>query len=290
MVMVGIIGGLASQMNDYAFLLALKKRYPSLSIKAVDGCFDHNGYELERVFGIHLDWAERRMAQPLVNFHIAPPGLTTKVFNAGHRIREFIVGSRKTHLNMVDYSNLDCVFPLDFQARDYVFWGNCRIETYQSVEPDLLAAFKFKRELTETNCEIAKRISEENSVAIHLRRGDYKKCGFALLGDEYYRAAVRAVSECLHNPSYFVFSDDIACAREMFRDLPRVTFVTGNRGNDSSVDMRLMSLCKHNITANSGFSMMAAWLNANKGKVVVAPKCPEEKDSAILNNWNWIQI
>ena len=86
MVMVGIIGGLASQMNNYAFLLAIKKRCPGLSIRAVDGCFDHNGYELERVFGIHMDWVERRMAQPLVDFHIAPPGLATKVFNAGHWI------------------------------------------------------------------------------------------------------------------------------------------------------------------------------------------------------------
>lgn len=290
MVMIGFLGGLASQMNDYAFFLAMKRRYPDLEIKAVNGCFEHNGFELDRVFGIHLDWVDRRLAQHLVDFHIAPPGIARKICNVGHRMRVALLGARKTQLNMADYSSVEKMLPVEFLKESCAIWGNCANEVYQEVEKCLRKDFRFRCELTGENQELSSRIRAENSVSLHVRRGDYFEWGFRILGEDYYRAAIEAIERRVGNPAYYVFSDDLPCVKAMFRDLPNVTFVTRNRGKDSAVDMQLMSMCKHNIIANSGFSFMGAWLNDNAGKIVVSPRARNERDASVLSQWGWVQI
>jgi hypothetical protein len=49
-------------------------------------------------------------------------------------------------------------------------------------------------------------------------------------------------------------------------------YVEHNQGADSFNDMRLMSLCQHQIIANSSFSWWGAWLNKYPEKIVIAPK------------------
>lgn len=290
MIVVGFIGGLASQMNDYAFLLAMRKRVPNCEIKAVNGCFEHNGYELDRVFGVKLDWADPQGVKRMLNFHLGRNDVRTKLCNGWHRLRTHLIGPRRTQLNMVDYSLPNRSLPLDVENNDCVFWGNCTRETYPEVDSEFRKAMEFKLLLSGENRELAGRIGEGNSVSIHLRRGDYVRGGYRLLQADYYREAIRRMEQRVENPHYYIFSDDVKCAQEMFGDLRQKTFVDWNKGADSCFDMRLMSLCKHNIIANSGFSFMAAWLNATPGKVVVAPRCPDAKAAAVTEKWGWIQI
>lgn len=73
----------------------------------------------------------------------------------------------------------------------------------------------------------------------------------------------------VNNAYLYVFTNDPEWVKAEFKtDLP-MKFITENTGTDSYKDMLLMSLCKHNIIANSSFSWWGAWLNTNKDKLVI---------------------
>ena len=116
-----------------------------------------------------------------------------------------------------------------------------------------------------------------NSVSVHIRRGDYisNKDTNALLGVcpmDYYDRAIAYIVERVVNPCFYFFSDDIAWVRRTFSLPFQSRFVDHNSGRQSFNDMRLMSLCRHHIIANSSFSWWGAWLGRNGDKTVIAPR------------------
>lgn len=114
-----------------------------------------------------------------------------------------------------------------------------------------------------------------NSVSLHIRRGDYvtqKNVSehMGVLPLEYYQAARAHMAERIQEPYFFVFSDDIEWARKnMFME--NATYIS-RKGLKDYEEMMLMSMCAHNIVANSSFSWWGAWLNQNPHKIVIAPE------------------
>lgn len=132
---------------------------------------------------------------------------------------------------------------------------------------------------SELDNQIIKKIKKHNSVSIHIRRGDYvnNKQSFNVHGVcslDYYNAAISLILSKVQNPYFFIFSDDLVWAKQNL-SLPsssNVVFVDHNNTENAFQDMRLMSMCHHNIIANSTFSWWAAWLNLTKEKIVIAPQ------------------
>ena len=152
-----------------------------------------------------------------------------------------------------------------FQSEKY-------FEPFQEVVRD---CFTFKKPLSGKNAEIAEVIKSTNAVSVHIRRGDYVSNAKSITiyvknSSEYYENAINRIRKQVENPVFFVFSDDPEEAKKIISS-PGTTFVDWNSGKDSYVDMQLMSLCKHNIIANSSFSWWGAWLNKSAEKIVIAP-------------------
>jgi hypothetical protein len=108
---------------------------------------------------------------------------------------------------------------------------------------------------------------QENSVSLHVRRTDYitSKGFHPVQTIEYYNKALETIGN--YN-QLLVFSDDINWCKDNLK-YDNIFFV---ENQDSVEDLWLMSLCTHNIVANSSFSWWGAWLNKNKNKTVIAPK------------------
>lgn len=130
----------------------------------------------------------------------------------------------------------------------------------------------------------------ENSIAIHVRRGNYVERAneFPPQTVEYYSAGYDTINES--NANVYVLSNVIDWCKENIK-FKNVHYV---ENETHFVDLYIMSLCKHNIIANSSFSWWGAWLNDNPNKIVVAPKNwfgpSQNLNTSDIRPPTWIQI
>ena len=148
---------------------------------------------------------------------------------------------------------------------------------FKSIESIIREEFTVITPPDSQNAEMAAQITGCNALSLHVRRGDYvsnpkANAHHGTCTMDYYKQAVELTAKQVSSPVFFVFSDDIEWVKTNLQvDFPTV-YVDHNGPEKNYEDLRLMSLCKHNIIANSSFSWWGAWLNSNKEKLVYAPQ------------------
>ena len=121
----------------------------------------------------------------------------------------------------------------------------------------------------------------DKNISIHFRLGDYKKVQefHPLATYTFYENALEYIKNVYPNETFtilfFCEEEDIEDVMitidklaEKFTDF---RFIRGEKSLSDWEQMLLMSLCHHNIIANSSFSWWSAYFNSNNDKIVCYP-------------------
>lgn len=280
-------------MDQYSFYLALKHRYPNVIYK-----FElynltppqHNGQELERVFGIKLPLATAKEVATLSEYYPIT-GKFRRLFSLLYSVRRYVWGPKSSHIRLEDSS---AFYPEVFELsslKSYLFTSNWGNEKYrEGIEEEIQEAFTFRSIEDDQNRKFKSEIESTNSISLHVRHGDYVKYNFPILPLDYYKRAYELIKRKIEKPKFFVFSDDKDYIKRNFSFLGDYTVVDCNSGENSFRDMQLMSLCKHNIIANSTFSYWGAVLNKNREKIVIAPSHHVSTTKNPIAKSSWLLI
>jgi hypothetical protein len=296
MLLVELLGGLGNQMFQYAFgrsvstHLGVQVKFDirNLLDRKPKSNFTFRDYELD-VFRAELLIAT---ASELALYDVLPAGRLTQF---SKRIQRKITGAQRfveKELFVYDSSVLQA-------GRNTYFEGYWQSEKYFAPYTSLIRdAFRFRQPLTGLSHALAEKMQEAPSVAVHVRRGDYitnplTNTIHGTCTPAYYQQAVASIQERVGDVNLFVFSDEPDWVKKNLHFAVPTTYVTHNKGKASYQDMQLMSLCQHNIIANSSFSWWGAWLNNNPAKNVIAPKQwfqLENINSTNLIPASWLQL
>lgn len=269
MIIIKLIGGLGNQMFQYAlgrhlaykFNTALKLDITGLVDRRPRENFTLRNYEFE-VYNIQAQIATKNEIAAFIS--------DQTLFNMTIKIK------KKVGLIKIKFETEQKFQPSVLTMGSNVYLaGYWQSEKYfNAIEIIIRNDLQPKEPLPSTSQKQLDLICNENSVSLHIRRGDYAtnilaKQVLGTLSLDYYKKSTQFISQKVLNPYFFIFSDDLNWVKQNMNLNYPFEIIDGN---PDYADLYLMSMCKHNIIANSSFSWLGAWLNPNLNKVVIAPK------------------
>lgn len=272
MIFLKLQGQLGNLMFQLAFYMRLKEKYPRKKILLVYNNYRYLSqiiFKIKRI--IKLNNKETNHKRILKNSFKSSKVFEKIEFDKGKNFK------KSSTLKMIEDSNIQDVFNfIDSNPDSNIlldgFWQSEVF--FAPIKQEIISKFTFKKFKNEKNFLTQKLIITNNTVSIHIRRGDYLnpkiKSYFHTCDLDYFNNAISYFKNIIKDPLFVIFSDDISWAKKNIV-LKRCLYVDWNSCHPHD-DMHLMSLCKNNIISNSSFSWWGAYLNQNPEKKVIAPK------------------
>ncbi len=292
-------GGLANQAFQYIFARYYELSSPGEVMYLDDSYFAlntvHNGYELDKVFGVKPHFISECFDEDVWNYMLEekrngksiPQVLTengmelTFLSEVGDGFSRFNPYRGET-VNIPANDYFPQILELSGNVYYHGYWIN--YGWFGKYREEFLKELSFPPITDANNREYLELIESRPSVSIHIRRGDYVRLNLAMPVDifpkliEQFGIQIRGrqdVESSIEKWTVFVFSDDLDWCKENHKELGleafgETVFVEGNVAGLNYIDMQLMSRCEGMIVSNSAFCYLAALLNQRK-RVVVNP-------------------
>lgn len=273
MICIQLSGGLGNQMFQYACGRSLAYKHQTdlvfdvsrLNKQRITRGITIRSFELD-IFKINASEVSKKDLKKLKPFiYRIVNTFNIKIGLKGIQTLKYFIENKYSYNAGIEQTTIDCFLSGYWQSPRY----------FQAIDTMLRDEFKFPTALNNVNHEWMDAILNTNSVGLHIRRTDFvnniSHDIHGICSMEYYKSAIEFISDKIKDPFFFIFSDDIEWAKENLKLTYPCSFISGNKGNKSYIDMQLMSACKHNIIANSSFSWWGAWLNNYQDKIIIAP-------------------
>lgn len=165
----------------------------------------------------------------------------------------------------------------------YGFWQNTCY--FDEVLEDIRVQFVPVYEIEDSVCRYVKDIQSEQSVGVHIRRGDFVALGWNK-EKEYYDRGLAYFRNQIPNCRFYIFSDDVSWVKENYGKYSDIYVVDLNTKHKDVDEFFLLSKCKHQLISESTFGWWAAYLNSYSNKQVVIPTDAE----GMIFDQGWIKI
>ena len=292
MIIVEIGRGLGNSLYVYAAGKALAKHY-NTELK-LDTSYLKSWPKFEKFGG---EWEPELKRLNITSKEASNKEIRKFVLKTGFRPFDKIIKKYKLfESNVYRFGTFDAIENFWKLPDNIYLWGYFGDEKFfRGIKEEIKKEFTLKEEEKAKINPLLKKISKENSVSIHVRRGDLLTLNMLVLDVDYYKKAVEMIKKKIKNPIFYVFSDDIKWCKENFKNFGKnFIFIEGNKGWE---DFELMRVCKHNVLANSALSWWAGYLNPNKKKIVICPSpfthfvdSSKKNPDTTLREWKKIDV
>lgn len=272
MIIIKIVGGLASQLHKYAIGRALSLKH-NTELKLDISWFDNipssdtiREYQLDKYNIVATIATEQEIK------HFKPNKYLIKVNN---KIRKYT----NQKINFRNYCNESFISLKFFNSlpNDIYIEGEWSgFKYFENIKDILINELSLKSEYISNIFLKYQNIMQDNqSISLHVRRGDYVNNIYAsnlhiVCSIKYYEEAIKYFEDKVGKLTLLIFSDDLEWVKANIRISKDIQHFYVENTKDFE-EFQLLTECQYNIISNSGFSWFSSWLNQNQNKIVISP-------------------